>query len=77
VTGNNRRFARMQCAQQRHDKQIAVFEAQRPALPRLHLELPGELCHVVTHLAHGPGVVAKPGDGRVIGTLRAQPLRQR
>ena len=66
MAGDDRRFTGMQRGQQRNDKQVAVFKAQRPALAFLLTQGVDQQGHVVAQLAQRPGTIVKPGNGHVV-----------
>ena len=58
----HRRFSRVQRGQQRHDKQIAVFKAQRPAFTFQPLQVGHQPRDIRPQVAERPGVVVLPGN---------------
>ena len=66
MAGDDRRFTGVQRGQQRNDKQVAVFKAQRPALAFLLTQGVDQHGHVVAQLAKRPGTIVKPGNGRIV-----------
>ncbi len=63
VPGEDRRFTRMQRRQQRDNKQIAIFDAQRPALAFFITQRVDQLSDVVAQIAKRPEMVVLQATG--------------
>ena len=77
VPGEDRRFTRMQRRQQRDNKQIAVFDAQRPALAFFITQRVDQLSDIVAQIAKRPEMVVLSGDRGVVRAGGTEPLAKR